>query len=239
MTPIDNESDDRYSSMLIRIDELRKKVEGLEAEYETAAGDVHNRAADDLNFLHQARQEAERLLTVIRGSSLFGRYHSDADEHARSADRWRYASVGALILWMLAMAALLKFYSVSSLETGVIAIPFLVLFFYCSLESNAHRRREANRRRIALRMAAVEAYMAQRLGAADTRADAIKVMDDFVRQHFIRPELDETDVPYLGPGPKFSLLHITTRDSSTGSAAPSIGNSVPMTPTGAADAPGL
>lgn len=220
MTASPPDAQEILTAIGLRVDDLRKKVDGLEAEYETASGDVHSRAASDLNYLHQARQEAERLLTVIRGGSLFGRYHADADEHARAADRWRRLSLLVLLLWVASTGYLLYLQVISTAVAGLLIVPFLTLFFYCSLESNGHRRREANRRRIALRMAAVEAYMAQRLSDASTQVDAMKVMDEFIRQHFILPELDQTDVPYLGPGPKFSLLHITTRDSRRTDAPP-------------------
>jgi hypothetical protein len=74
----------------------------------------------------------------------------------------------------------------------------LGLFFYASFESQNHRRREADRQRISLRIAAIESYIEQRRSMQDPDV-ASKLLDEFIREHFILPSLDSNDMTYIGP----------------------------------------
>ncbi|WP_157623015.1 hypothetical protein [Terrabacter sp. Root181] len=210
-----------------RIADLDRQLDRLQARYESAGAEVGSLAQNDVAIIASARVEAERLLSVIRGTSLFGRYSADADEQRRMANRWRAFATAVIGILGITYIYLIAVNRVADLPSGSLmaaSIPALALFFYFSLESFNHRRREADRRRIALRMAAVEAYMEQRLGDPSTRAQAMSLMDEFIRQHFIKPELDPNEISYLGPGPKFSLVSIVRRDrQSPGSTASTVG----------------
>jgi hypothetical protein len=87
----------------------------------------------------------------------------------------------------------------------------LTLFIYASVESHNHRRREFDRRRIALRVSAIEAFTKQRrdAGRAGDRKVAEELMDEVVRKHFIQPDLDSNDMSYLGP--RLSLVTVLNR----------------------------
>lgn len=71
----------------IGIEQLMKQLRGLENAYREAGGDLKNRAATDTEYIHQLKDEAERLITLLRGGSLFDRYETDAERHRRFADR--------------------------------------------------------------------------------------------------------------------------------------------------------
>ena len=60
-------------------------------------------------------------------------------------------------------------------------------------------------------MSTIEAFTKQwrDAGRAGDRKVAEELMDEFVRQHFIQPELDSNDMSYLGP--RFSFATVLNR----------------------------
>ena len=187
-----------------RIDQLGKQLRGLENEYRDAGGRLKNRAADDTEYIHQLKDEAERLITLLRGGSLFGRYEKDAERHRRIADRWRLFAV-LILLASAALAAGLAIVvpSLGWVQAAALVAPMVLLFTYASMESSNHRWREFDRRRIYLRMAAIESYIRPgRDGHENQRSE--KLLDDFIRRHFLDPHLDPNDTNYVsarGMGP--------------------------------------
>lgn len=69
------------------------------------------------------------------------------------------------------------------------ALPLVLLFTYASFESSNHRSREQDRRRIYLRMAAIETYT-QRSNITDAERLALDgLFTKFIERHFIEPIL--------------------------------------------------
>ncbi|MDX8141484.1 hypothetical protein SK854_05130 [Lentzea sp. BCCO 10_0061] len=70
---------------------------------------------------------------------------------------------------------------------------------------------EFDRRRSSLRVSAIEAFAKQRrdAGRVGDRKIAEELMDEFVRKHFIQPDLDSNDMSYLGP--RLSLVTVFSR----------------------------
>jgi hypothetical protein len=186
------------------VDQLRKQLRGLEDAYRDAGGDLKNRAAADTEYIHQLKDEAERLITLLRGGSLFGRYEKDAERHRRVADRWRFFAVSILLASAALAVGLASFVpSLGWVQIAAPITPLLLLFTYASMESSNHRWREFDRRRIYLRMAAIESYIRPgRDGEENQRSE--KLLDDFIRRHFLAPDLDPNDTNYVlarGMGP--------------------------------------
>lgn len=179
--------------MSLQLRTLDSQLQELKVLYQRAGGTVRVRARSDINEIESLRREAESIVTSLRESSLFGRYAQDAESQGRIADRWRRTAVA-----FLAGAVILELYLVigpPNLSGPVLAapaLPALLLFGYASVESRNHRRAEVNRRRIYLRMAAIESYI-ERAGAdGDVRFE--KLLHDFINMHFIKPNLDPTTV---------------------------------------------
>ncbi|GAB2864378.1 hypothetical protein [Lentzea nigeriaca] len=184
-----------------RVEELRGQVAALQLEYRQAGNNLATTVADDLTVIREAREESQRITTILRGTELFGRYAQDADHHLKVANHWRAAAVVVLLLMPVVAVVLAVFVPLGAVPLTIALTPLLTLFIYASVESHNHRRREFDRRRIALRMSAIEAFTHQRResGQESDRRTAEKLMDEFVRKHFIQPDLDSNDMSYLGP----------------------------------------
>lgn len=184
-----------------RVEELRGQVAALRLEYRQAGNNLATTVADDLTVIREAREEAQRITTILRGTELFGRYAQDADHHLRVADHWRVGAVVVLLLMPVVAVLLAVLTSLGTVPLTIALTPLFALFVYASVESHNHRRREFDRRRIALRVSAIEAFTQQRResGQEVDRRTADKLMDEFVRKHFIQPDLDSNDMAYLSP----------------------------------------
>lgn len=191
------------------VDELRRQIDVLKLEYRRAASDLPGRVAADIASIKEAREEATRIATFLQGTELFGRYAQDASHHSRIANRWRVAAVLILAAASVAAVAVAKFFDLSDTALVTSLTPVLGLFVYASLESHNHRRREFDRRRIALRVSAIEAYTKQRreTGTREEKTEAESLLSEFIRKHFINPELDSNDMAY----PTFSLITVMER----------------------------
>ncbi|GAB3849336.1 hypothetical protein ACFPIJ_36445 [Dactylosporangium cerinum] len=206
----DEEPDNRTVRTLQKeVEELRRQVDVLKLEYRRAASDLPGKVAADLASIKEAREEATRIATFLQGTELFGRYAQDANRHSRIADRWRITAVAILIIASIGAVAISKYLSLSETALVTTLTPALGLFVYASLESHNHRRREFDRRRIALRVSAIEAYTKQRreTGNSDEKREAESLLGEFIRKHFINPELDSNDMAY----PTFSFVTVTER----------------------------
>jgi hypothetical protein len=188
---------------LLRVDhqELQRDLDELRLVYERAGGEVRGQSEDHVKDIHDLRSEAELLVNSLRESSLFGRYAQDADEQGRIASRWR----GFAILFLLG-AAVLEAYLVagppglSGVTAAVPIFPVVLLFLYASVESRNHRRVEAHRRRIYLRMAAIETYTKRKENGAG-RKQLQEILERFIERHFVEPDLDPVrvdDIPRTG-----------------------------------------
>jgi hypothetical protein len=177
-----------------RAERLRIEFESLQTTYESQIDSFVSASASDVSAISDLKSKAEKLVDLIQGGSLFGRYAHDAESQAIAANRWRRFAV----LVLLAAVALELF-----LVTGPISLeglrllaplaPLLLLFTYASIESHNHRRGELNRRRIYLRMAAIESYI-ERDAEGITSAELEGILREFIEQHFIAPDLDPNDV---------------------------------------------
>jgi hypothetical protein len=192
---------DQLTALQGAVDDIEQQIGGLRLEYERAGRSLSSRVNDDVVHIHEAWLEVERITNVLRGTELFGRYAEDADHHLRIADRWRRAAV-AILLLAPCVAASLALVAKLELATNALAMSFIAaLFAYMSIESHNHRRREFDRRRIALRVSAIESFTKQRRdgGELEARKTAEDLLDLFVRRHFIEPELDSNDIAHLTP----------------------------------------
>jgi hypothetical protein len=183
------------------VDDIEQQIGNLRLEYERAGRSLSSRVNDDVVNIHEAWLEVERITNVLRGTELFGRYAEDADHHLRIANRWRRAAVATLLL-APCIAASLALVAKLDFAANALAMSFIAaLFAYMSIESHNHRRREFDRRRIALRVSAIESFTKQRRdgGEPEARKTAEDLLDLFVRRHFIEPELDSNDIAHLSP----------------------------------------
>lgn len=207
-SPTDDDPNATVDRLEAEIADLKDSIGDLTVLYQRAGGRLRTIVEDDVLAIGSAKEESERLLTVIRGGALFGRYQSDADHHMRQANRWRIAATMVLMLVPIGLLAAIKFLSVSDTQLLVIATTAVAIFLYFSIESHNHRRREFDRRRISLRMAAIESFLTQRLADETTRVQAQGVMDEFIKKHFIEPELDDNSLAYLSPRNSFlTIVH--------------------------------
>jgi hypothetical protein len=176
-----------------QITEMRGDLSDLELSYRLAGGDLKNLATRDAEDIERLRDEAQRLVVLLRGGALFGRYAADADRHRRTANLWRWGAVAVLLTATALLVGLpLLISDISWAQTFASVAPLVLLFTYASSESSNHRQRELDRRRIYLRMAAIESYI-------DGRRDEAKaLLDLFIRKHFIEPDLDANELTVVG-----------------------------------------
>lgn len=189
------------STLRTQVDELQSEIDALRIEYLRAADHLPTKVADDVHTIREARVEVEQITSILQGTELFGRYAQDADHHLKIADRWRRCAVGILVLAPVVEVLLALITPLDTWATATAMVPILVLFLYASIESHNHRRREFDRRRIALRVFAIEAFRQQRLQSGNTRdrKTAEELLDDFIKKHFIDPELDSNEMAHLTP----------------------------------------
>jgi hypothetical protein len=190
---------ERLATLETKLKHLEDQYRSLTIRYERAGANIKTEAHSHMAYIQYVRQEAEQVLELIRGGALFGRYSADADEHKRIADSWRRAAVAALLVTLAGIVALAIIWNLPTATLAVCMVPAAGLFFYASLESHNHRRREFDRRRIALRMSAIESYMQNRQAKLNDESKVWSVLDDFIAKHFIAPDLDSNDMSYLGP----------------------------------------
>jgi hypothetical protein len=183
------------------IQDFRSELELLRDEYRREVIDFTSSSAEDLNSIHELRLQAEQLVDLLQGGTLFGRYARDAKAHKHSANRWRGFAVAILLATVAletGLALTASSVSIGPVQLAAPAVPLLLLFAYASVESNNHRRSELDRRRIYLRMAAIESYT-QRRDADGVSAEEMEgVLKRFIEQHFIAPDLDPNDVTGFG-----------------------------------------
>ena len=203
---------DLVYSLRSRVDELGRNVENLEYMYREAGTNLRLVVADDVEHIKNAKIEVSKIAEVLRGVELFGRYAHDADNHAAIANRWRRAAVGVLVISPAVVVATSAIFKQPASVIALALGPILALFIYCSVESYNHRRREFDRRRIALRVSAIESFTkARRDGAEEkSRRVAEELLDDFVRMHFIEPSLDSNDMDYIAP--RTGIVRVMRRD---------------------------
>jgi hypothetical protein len=182
-------------------DDLDQQIGRLRVEYERAGRNLAAQVNEDVVSIHEAWLEVERITTILRGTELFGRYAEDADHHLNIANRWRRAAVAILLLAPCVAASLALAAGLVFASNALVMSFFAALFVYASIESHNHRRREFDRRRIALRVSAIESFTKQRRegGDPEARKTAEDLLDEFVRRHFIEPELDSNDIAHLTP----------------------------------------
>jgi hypothetical protein len=198
----EKELERRLDAMRTQVSSLEQQIEFLTRDYRRVAGKVSREARPEVDAIKELRSEAEHLVGLLRGGSLFGRYAADAGVHAKTANAWRAIAVGVLVLAIAFQVVLpLLVDDVGWQETVGPAVPLLLLFTYASIESFNHRRKELDRRRTYLRIAAIESY----LGPDHERSEDDKqLMRLFIEKHFIDPELDPTETKYVvarGSGP--------------------------------------
>ncbi|MEU4293076.1 hypothetical protein AB0E63_33045 [Kribbella sp. NPDC026596] len=192
----------KLSKLRKEIADLERIRAELEVDYRRAKHNLTAKVEEDVAFIRDARREVEQITSILHGTELFGRYAEDADHHLKIANRWRYGAVGTLLA-ASCLAASLALAGKLEVTTSVSVMSFLIaLFLYASIESHNHRRREFDRRRIALRVSAIESFTKQRREGGDlaARKRAEDLLDEFVRMHFIAPELDSNDITQLTPG---------------------------------------
>ncbi|MGC4866452.1 hypothetical protein ACLQ3B_13585 [Micromonospora sp. DT53] len=184
----------------LEVAELRVQLEALKNEYELAGASVRTDADADVEFIRELREEAESVLKLVRGATLFGRYADDAELHRRQANRWRnYAVVVLLAAVGLGFYLAVLHPEIALLTAAAPLLPLALLFTYASIESHNHRRTEFDRRRIYLRMAAIEAYTTTDI-SNDVRNDLGGLLNKFIEKHFIEPELDPNDLSSVSTG---------------------------------------
>jgi hypothetical protein len=180
--------------LTVALETLRRQLDDLREEYGAAGAYVRERTTADVEFIHELREEADNLLQLVRGRTLFGRYADDAAMHRKQANRWRRYSVFVLVAavclesWLVASER-----SPSLLTLTLPALPLALLFTYTSVESQNHRRAEFDRQRIFLRMAAIESYTMTDISSR-ARKKLGGLLNKFIERHFIEPELDSNDL---------------------------------------------
>jgi hypothetical protein len=188
-----------------QISDLERGLIDLDFRYREAGENVVARTHVDADRIEELRAEAERVVALLQGGSLFGRYAADADRHRRTANAWRWFSVAVLVVATALAIALPLLVDELSWEAVLAPIlPLVLLFTYASIESFNHRQREFDRRRIYLRMAALESYTGEK-----PTAKSRQILEDFIRKHFIEQDLDDNQLNYVGArgwGPFVALI---------------------------------
>jgi hypothetical protein len=193
--------DARLSRLKREITDLERLRAELEVDYRRAKHNLTAKVREDVAFIRDARREVEQITSILHGTELFGRYAEDADHHLRIANGWRYGAVATLLVSPCIAAGLALAGKLRPTTAAAVLTSLLALFLYASIESHNHRRREFDRRRIALRVSAIESFTKQRRESDDpaARKTAEDLLDEFVRMHFIAPELDSNDITQLTP----------------------------------------
>ena len=210
----------RFSRIDRTLEELERKAEALQAAYTRAGASVRRGAEDDLTRISAARTDGERIAKLLRGTELSAKYAQDADRNLAVSNTWRRIAVVSAALAAGGLAALASMTDLRAQELAVMLVPLLALFGYAAVESSNHRRREFDRRRIALRVSAIEAFTRPRIEGKDAsaRKGAEQLLGDFIHKHFIEPDLDSNDMSY--PVVSMSVVSFRERgDKSTGNRA--------------------
>lgn len=200
-----------------QIQRLKRSASGLATDYILAGEEVGRLATDDVRAIQQLRQRASQIVNLLESSEISGRFDKDARRNRRSADVWRMLAIASLL--GSAGVAYLTFPTLTGDRTAEIgyAIGVVILFGFCAMESNNHRRREFDRTRIALRVSALEAFMEQKRDQEGRLPpDAEKLRTKFVTKHFIDPELDSNDMG----APEIRVSMFRSRERYQGPRAP-------------------
>lgn len=202
------------STLRKHVADMQSTIAALQIEYRRAESHLPTQVADDVRRIKEARVEVDRITTILQGTELFGRYAQDADHHLGIANRWRRGAVGILALAPALELFLALVTDLAAWAVTATMVPVLLLFLYASVESHNHRRREFDRRRIALRVFAVEAFRQQRRdsGNARDRKAAEELLDQFIERHFINPDLDSNAMAHLAPRAGFFRVQRSAAD---------------------------
>lgn len=191
-------------------DRLTGRMGLLESRYTLAGGEVRDLAQKDLQSISLARNEAERIMGLLRGSDLAARYVRDAHHHRRAANGWRLFAIAELLIAGAAVTICSKVLELTPVALSSLTCLLLVLFGYSAIESSNHRRREFDRSRIALRVSALEGYTeSNRSAEGKVSQEAEAMMARFVEKHFIDPALDPNDMGT--PRLQFSIIRTGDR----------------------------
>ncbi|MDW5323188.1 hypothetical protein [Plantactinospora sp. KLBMP9567] len=191
---------DEVLAMKVEVAELREWLTNLRHEYVLAGASVRDGADADVELIRQLRQEAESLVKLVRSATLFGRYADDADHHRRQANRWRRFAVAILVMAVgLAVYFVVALPDLAWYQVAVPMLPLALLFTYASIESHNHRRAELDRKRIYLRMAAIESYTTTDI-SDQARDDLGGLLYKFIEKHFIEPQLDPNELSSVSAG---------------------------------------
>jgi hypothetical protein len=136
-----------------------RSLAGLRQEWQAQAAEV-------LTALQQYRQQAAEIVGTIATTSLAGGYKEYADNEQRSADRWRWVSVGGAVTAAVLAVVLLVLRQDRPFSWDLVIGKTLVVLLvgavsaYANRESHAHRDREVVARRLQLELTALDPYLA-------------------------------------------------------------------------------
>lgn len=193
-TRFGDEQKERQQSATNVLQSIREKAADLQTATEEEVSEL-------LQQIGKLKQEATETLGLAASASTFEAYSREADAQKQEADTWRKASVGALLVallaavWSLAandipdQVGLWEFFATYSPRTALLAIS-IGLATYAARQSGSHRRREEDARRLANELktfhpfigtlppgeqARLRALMTERLfRGQDARVDAVR-----------------------------------------------------------------
>ncbi len=146
--------------------EVTQFVQDLQERGEGGLGEFIEKAEETLEELRRKEEEARTLAVALGAIGVSGGHGQYAQEQKKSADFWRWVSVGSLLLLVGLAAAILVTLPDSGIQWEryvaklLISGPLIALAGYSATQSAKHRRAERGARKVDLDLAALEPYLA-------------------------------------------------------------------------------
>jgi hypothetical protein len=144
---------------------LEKKTTELSQSADTLFKGHQEEAKSTIEFLGKKKAEAQELVHVIGNIGVTGNYNNIATSERRKADRWRVIAIVFMLLVVMT-AAFIAFYVAKQgldwrLVTFRMAVTLILLVpaFYARSESEKHRKREQQARKMELELASIDPYL--------------------------------------------------------------------------------
>ena len=149
-----------------QLTEVAEFLLGLQERGETGLGEFVERAEESLADLRKKEEEARTLAVALGAIGVSGGHGQYAKEQEKSADFWRWVSVGSLLLLVGLAAGIFVTLPNGGIEWErylaklLVSGPLIALASYAATQSAKHRRAEREARKVDLDLAALELYLA-------------------------------------------------------------------------------
>ena len=151
---------DQMQTLETQVRERSRLVSDQIGEHLEAAQDA---TATGLRKAKENEDKANTLLAALGARASSSDYLVTANNEARSADRWRFGTIGAAIL--TGLASLLSGHDLNTHSAGAIAartsivLPLLLLTIYAGRQAAEHRSQQRRARSLGLQLASLGSFL--------------------------------------------------------------------------------